>query len=311
LSTVDSGEIQFVIGTEEAADVFTVTGDDVAARHDWVWLADERMQVEDLGGGTQVNGHPIEGRVEVEYPASVQVGSITLVVEEKLVKDNISSAVTILQRPASRSASSASTAETIVTRPGAQAVVSSETGRPLDDQAPITGAYTLVREIARGGMGQIYFGEDPQLERQVAVKVSSVSYGGEDPRFSREAKVLARLAHPNIVPIYNIGVDAQSRPFYSMKLVKGRTLQAVLNAIRDGDAAALREYTRAALLTVFRKICDAMAFAHAKGVLHWDLKKMLFGPFPTLARAVSSRGALKWIPIPHRARTQAGFTGAV
>jgi serine/threonine-protein kinase len=63
-------------------------------------------------------------------------------------------------------------------------------------------------------MGQIYFGEDSQLERQVAVKVSSVSYGGEDPRFSKEAKVLAHLAHPNIVPIYNSGVDAQGRPFY-------------------------------------------------------------------------------------------------
>jgi len=71
LSTVDSGETQFVIGTEEAADVFTIIGDEVAARHAWVWLAAERMQVEDLGGGTLVNGHPITERVEVEYPASV------------------------------------------------------------------------------------------------------------------------------------------------------------------------------------------------------------------------------------------------
>jgi len=118
-----------------------------------------------------------------------------------------------------------------------------------------------VREIARGGMGQIYFGEDPQLKRQVAVKVSSESYEGEDPRFSKEAEVLALLAHPNIVPICTTGVDAQSRLFYSMKLVKGRTLQAVLNAIRDRDAAALKAYTRAALLTVFRKVCDAIAFA--------------------------------------------------
>lgn len=68
-----------MIGTEEAADVFTIAGDDVAARHAWLWLAGERMQVEDLGGGTLVNGHPITERVEVEYPVSVQVGSITLV----------------------------------------------------------------------------------------------------------------------------------------------------------------------------------------------------------------------------------------
>jgi serine/threonine protein kinase len=140
------------------------------------------------------------------------------------------------------------------------------------NEAPHQGKYTLVKEIARGGMGQIYFGEDPQLERQVAVKVSSVSDEGEDPRFSKEAKVLAQLAHPNIVPIYNIGVDAQSRPFYSMKLIKGRTLQAVLNLIRDGDAAALKEYPRATLLTIFRKVCDAMMFAHSKGILHRDLK---------------------------------------
>ncbi len=271
LSTVDSGETQFVIGTHEAADVFTISGEGVAPRHAWVWLADARMQVEDLGGGTLVNGHPITERVEVEYPASVQVGSITLVVEEKVASVNISSsAVTILERPASKSASNRSTAETIVTRPGEQAVVSS--GPTDSNKAATLCEYTLVREIARGGMGQIYFGEDPQLKRQVAVKVSSVSYGGEDPRFSKEAEVLAHLAHPNIVPIHAIGVDAQSRPFYSMKLVKGRTLQAVLNAIRDGDAAAVREYTRAALLTIFRKICDAMAFAHAKGVLHRDLK---------------------------------------
>jgi hypothetical protein len=121
-------------------------------------------------------------------------------------------------------------------------------------------------------MGQIYFGEDPQLKRNVAVKVSSVSEGGEDPRFSKEAEVLAQLAHPNIVPIYNIGVDAQSRPFYSMKLIKGRTLQAVLNQIRDGDANANKEYPRATLLTIFRKVCDAMMFAHSKGILHRDLK---------------------------------------
>jgi serine/threonine protein kinase len=84
--------------------------------------------------------------------------------------------------------------------------------------------------------------------------------------------VLAQLAHPNIVPIHAKGTDAQGRPFYSMKLIKGRTLQAVLNAIREGDAGAMREYSRAMLLTIFRKVCDALAFAHSKRILHRDLK---------------------------------------
>ena len=213
LSTFDSGETQFVIGTEEAANVFTVSGDDVAARHAWLWLAAERIQVDDLGGGTLVNGHPITERVEVEYPASVQMGSLTLVVEEKVASANRSSAVTIVQRPASKSASSVSTKATIVTRSGPQAVVQHE----ANSVAAHHGEYQLVKEIARGGMGQIYFGEDPQLKRQVALKVSTVSYGGEDPRFSKEAEVLAHLAHPNIVPIYNIGVDAQRRPFSQLR----------------------------------------------------------------------------------------------
>jgi hypothetical protein len=68
----------------------------------------------------------------------------------------------------------------------------------------------------------------------VAVKVSTLAYGVEDLRFEKEARVLAQLAHPNIVPIHAKGIDAQGRPFYSMKLIKGWTLRAVLNAIREG-----------------------------------------------------------------------------
>jgi serine/threonine protein kinase len=283
LSTVDTGESQFVIGTETATDVFTVNGNGVTARHAWVWISEAGLQVEDLAGGTLVNGYQITERVQVEYPASVQVGKVTLVIEVKAVQPVAVSPtpnsldITIPQRAVTKSKASLDVTipQRTPTRGNVQKAASTETHSAQSistKKASPTCEYTLVREIARGGMGQIYFGEDPQLKRNVAVKVSSVSEGGEDPRFSKEAEVLAQLAHPNIVPIYNIGLDAQSRPFYSMKLVKGRTLQAVLNQIRDGDAAALREYPRATLLTVFRKVCDAMMFAHSKGILHRDLK---------------------------------------
>ncbi len=263
---IDVGETQFVLGTEEAADVLRVVGEGVAPQHAWVGIAEARIQVEDLAGGTLVNGHPITGRVEAEYPALVQVGELTLVVEQK--SEDLSQAATIVQSPRQGGAPFDDLEATVVTPRAVQQPVS--VGGQL--VAPHQGEYQLVKEIARGGMGQIYFGEDPQLERQVAVKVSSHSEGGEDPRFTKEAKVLALLAHPNIVPIHATGLDAQGRPFYSMKLVKGRTLQAVLNALKEGDITATKEYTQAALLTIFRKVCDAMAFAHAKGVLHRDLK---------------------------------------
>jgi serine/threonine protein kinase len=255
LSRSDSKAAHFVLGTESAADVLTVVGDGVAPRHAWVRIAEGRMQVEDLAGGTLVNGRPIEGRVELEYPASVRVGELTLVVDVKGDVSAPSSDVTIPQRTPFRAGQ------------GDRSAVFSGAG-----SAKALSDYKLVREIARGGMGRIYFGEDPKLRRQVAVKVSSMSECGEDPRFTKEAEVLAHLAHPNIVPIHAIGLDAGGRPFYSMKLVKGRTLQAVLDAVRGGEAAAVREYPLAALLTIFRKVCDAMAFAHAKGVLHRDLK---------------------------------------
>ncbi len=86
LSTVDTGESQFVIGTETASDVFTVNGEAIAPRHAWVWISETGLQVEDLGGGTLVNGYQINERVQVEYPASVQVGEVTLVIEVKAVQ---------------------------------------------------------------------------------------------------------------------------------------------------------------------------------------------------------------------------------
>lgn len=148
------------------------------------------------------------------------------------------------------------------------------TAQPL---SPPLGAenYLVGDEVARGGMGSVLQAEDRKLKRTVAVKVMMQDADASPAmhlRFVREAEVLAKLAHPNIVPIYDLVWEDGMPLFYSMKLVKGRTLQTILNDLRKEDADALRDYPLTRLLDIFRKVCDAIAFAHSQCVLHRDLK---------------------------------------
>lgn len=146
-------------------------------------------------------------------------------------------------------------------------------GEPTGSTGPLPG-HTVQGFVARGGMGAVYRAKQVALDREVAVKVMTAE--AESPemaeRFRREARVLGRLEHPNIVPIHDLGTDADGQLFYTMKLVKGRTLQHILNDLRPENPDALREHRLPALLTIFRKVCDAIAFAHSQGVIHRDLK---------------------------------------
>jgi serine/threonine protein kinase len=127
-----------------------------------------------------------------------------------------------------------------------------------------TDRYVLHRAIGRGGMGTVYAATDTLLGRDVAVKVSNspVPAGELETRLKREARVLARLEHPGIVPVHDAGLLADGRLFYVMKWVQGRTL--------DAAGESLGEEARA--LSVFERLVDAVAFAHARGVVHRDLK---------------------------------------
>jgi len=136
-------------------------------------------------------------------------------------------------------------------------------------------SFRVLRELAQGGMGTIFEAAEPGLDRTVAMKVlrqdaNMMNDGGD--RFLREARVLAMLEHPNIVPIHALGKDAEGRPFYTMKRVRGQTLQAVINHLRRGDRTTLKEFSLDKLLTIFLKVCDAIAFAHSRGIIHRDLK---------------------------------------
>ena len=135
--------------------------------------------------------------------------------------------------------------------------------------------YELGGEVARGGMGAILRAQDLNIERTVAMKVT-LGRADEDAetlqRFTQEAELTGQLEHPNIVPVHDLSFDEQGRPFYTMKFVKGVTLQAILTNLKDGDAVTVAQYTLTQLLTMFQKVCDAIAFAHSKNVIHRDLK---------------------------------------
>ena len=137
------------------------------------------------------------------------------------------------------------------------------------------GRYEVGPIIARGGMGVIHQARDLNSRRVVALKLlpRDMPCPREDVlRFIREGQLTSQLEHPNIVPVHDIGLDESGVVYYTMKLVEGRTLTSILIGIRKSDAVTLAEYPLARLLNIFQKVCDAVAFAHSKGVVHRDLK---------------------------------------
>lgn len=132
------------------------------------------------------------------------------------------------------------------------------------------------RELGRGGMGVVYRVHDVELARDVALKVLSDELGeqtsaGWAERMLREARILARLEHPGIVPVHDVGVLPDGRRYYTMKLVEGRRL----------DHYCQDEPSLNARLRLFLRVCEAVSFAHAQRVVHRDLKpsNIMVGPF--------------------------------
>ncbi len=133
--------------------------------------------------------------------------------------------------------------------------------------------YEIGRVVAHGGMGAILDARELTTGRTVAVKVMLESGQETDLlRFIQEAQITARLEHPNIVPVHELGVDEHEQVFYTMKFVRGVTLKKVLALLADGVPEMREKYPLPALLTIFQKVCDAIAFAHSHRVIHRDLK---------------------------------------
>jgi serine/threonine protein kinase/Leucine-rich repeat (LRR) protein len=142
--------------------------------------------------------------------------------------------------------------------------------------------YVMEKEIGRGGMGAVLRAVDCEIRREVAVKfLLNQADEPQKRRFIEEAQITGQLEHPNIVPIHDLGIDGEGRLFFSMKMVKGRSLSQVLGDLRAGRAEAVKEYTLGRLLTIFSNMGNALAYAHARRVIHRDLKpaNVMLGDF--------------------------------
>ena len=144
--------------------------------------------------------------------------------------------------------------------------------RVTSTEIPITSGhdrYQLQGEIARGGMGAIIKGRDTDLGRDLAVKVLLDTHKDKPDviqRFVEEAQIGGQLQHPGVAPVYELGQFEDQRPFFTMKLVKGKTLAALLEA-RQSPADDSAKF-----LGIFEQVCQTMAYAHSRGVIHRDLK---------------------------------------
>jgi len=144
----------------------------------------------------------------------------------------------------------------------------------LDHLRHIAGVrYEFVQELGRGGMGTVYLAKDTELDRLVAIKVINKPDITDElrERMIREAQIIARLEHPGIVPVHDAGTLPDGRLFYAMKYVRGSRFDEYA-----AQGASLRDRLRK-----FQAVCDAVAFAHAHGVIHRDLKpqNIMIGSF--------------------------------
>jgi serine/threonine-protein kinase len=127
----------------------------------------------------------------------------------------------------------------------------------------------LLSVIASGGRGDVYRARDRELQRDLAITVLLPRFVGRPDvarRFLAEAQVAAQLQHPGIVPVHEVGALPDGRPYFAMELVKGRTLAELLQE-RSSPAHDLPRF-----LGFFQQVCQAVAYAHSKGVIHRDLK---------------------------------------
>ncbi|MGD2116841.1 MAG: serine/threonine protein kinase [Chromatiales bacterium] len=147
--------------------------------------------------------------------------------------------------------------------------------------------FAVLQALGEGAAGTILLAQESNLQREVALKILKPQSSGQNQalkRFLREARIIAHLDHPAIVPIYRLTVREDGQAAYAMKPVRGRTLQDLIKEARqqiDEHGKVDEAHDTPALLEHFIKVCDALHFAHVRGVLHRDIKpaNIMIGPY--------------------------------
>ena len=252
---IEHGE--YIIGRDASCHI-VVDADAVSRHHARLSFSAYEMVIEDLdsSNGVFIDGIQVQIPTRIRPDQEVQIGAARIVVR--------------LSRAANAQLSAALADEHLGLRPMRDMLSGQK--------------YKITTTIGRGGMGVVLQGRDLRIRRTVAVKVMKTDdqFSRENVmRFVNEARLTGQLEHPNIVPVYELGIDESGEAFYTMKFVKGITLEEVLRGLRHGREAMVKKYPLGALLTIFQKICDAVAFAHSKGVVHRDLKpdNVMIGAF--------------------------------
>ncbi|MCE9637739.1 MAG: SUMF1/EgtB/PvdO family nonheme iron enzyme [Planctomycetes bacterium] len=140
---------------------------------------------------------------------------------------------------------------------------------------PAAEKYGLIGPIGHGGMGEVMLVQDRDLQRDVAMKVLRSGFVGHpvlSRKFVAEAQTTSQLEHPGIPPVHDIGISPDGKIYFTMKVVRGRALTDVLKDLFLGRKETRAEYTIHKLMTLMERICEAVHFAHEKGVVHRDLK---------------------------------------
>ncbi len=134
--------------------------------------------------------------------------------------------------------------------------------------------YARMRELGKGGMGEVDLVEDRDIGRTVAMKRLLPGHMGPAAvaRFVDEVRTIGRLEHPNIVPIHDVGIDEAGRFFFVMKFVDGETLESILDKLREGNADYARRFDLPRRVQIFQQLLRALQFAHERGIIHRDIK---------------------------------------